>query len=197
MERFDFLHPKEPEAERKERAKRRPLVALTAALFLAAGVVMAIQMFRQEQKKIDAVAEERQQIERQVKEYADLEKKHADLREWMRKNVVWIDKLKLVAQHFVSNEKGYITEMQIKDPGEMVISLASTDMSVGPQLAEQIRQIATSQPASDGKVSTVTEFVTEVGKVRPNVKDPKYRFTDTVTVRVKSLATTKKGRSPR
>lgn len=197
MERFDFLHPKEPEAERKERAKRRPLVALTVALFLAASAVLAIQMLRQEQKKIDAVAEERQQIERQVKEYADLEKKHADLREWMHKNVVWIDKLKLVAEHFISNEKGYITEMQIKDPGEMIITLASTDTSVGVELAKQLRKITTSQPASDGKVSTVTEFVAEVGKVRPNLKDPKYRFTDTVTVRVKSLATTKKGRSPR
>jgi len=195
-ERFDFLHPKEPEAERKERAKRRPLVALTVALFLAAGVVLAVQMLRKEQKEIDGIVAERQQIERQAKEYADLQKKHADINEWMRKNVVWIDKLKLVAENFVSNEKGYITDLQIKDPGEMIILLASKDNSVGTKLAEEIRKITTSRPASDGKVSTVTEFTAEVGSVKAS-KDPKYPFIDTVTVRVKSLAAAKRGRSSR
>lgn len=195
-ERFDFLHPKEPEAERKERAKRRPLVALTVALFLAAGVVLAVQMLRKEQKEIDGIVAERQKIERQAKEYADLQKKHSDINEWMRKNVVWIDKLKLVAENFVSNEKGYITDLQIKDPGEMIILLASKDNSVGTKLAEEIRKITTSRPASDGKVSTVTEFTAEVGSVKAS-KDPKYPFIDTVTVRVKSLAAAKRGRSPR
>lgn len=194
MERFDFLHPKEPEAERKERAKRRPLVALTVALFLAAGVVWAVQTLRLQQKKIDEVVAERQQIERQTKEYADLLKKHEDLAEWMRMNVVWIDKLKLLAEHFVSNEKGYITELEIKDPGQMIISLASKDNSVGTQLAEQIRKITTSRPAPDGKVTTVSEFTADVGRVKPNPKDPEYPFIDTVTVRVKSLTTPAKGR---
>jgi hypothetical protein len=195
-ERFDFLHPKEPEAERKEGGKRRRLMVLASALFVAAALVLIVQLFWIEQGKIDKIVKERQQVERQIKEFETLQKKKTDVDEWMKKNVVWVDKLKLLAENFVSNEKAYVTNLQIKDPGQVIITLASTDSSVGTKLAEDLRKIATSRPASGIKTPTsMPEFSVDIGRVRVNPKDPKYKFIDTLTVRLKSLEKPKKGKS--
>lgn len=187
-ERFDFLHPKEPEAERKERAKRRPIAVLTAALFLAAGVVLAFQMLNLKQQEIDDIKRTRIAIERETKEYEPLLKKYADLVEWKRTNVVWLDKLKLLAENFVSNKDAYITDLQMRDSGEVVISLAAANSSVAPALVAQLRKAAASRPATDGSPAVELEFTTaEVGKYRENPKDPQYPFSDTVTIRVKEM----------
>ena len=194
-ERFDFLHPKEPEAERKEGGKRRKLMAAAGALFAAAALVLIVQLFWIEQGKIDRIVEERQKVERQIKEFDTLQKKAADLDEWQKKNVVWIDKVKLLAENFVSNEKAYISELLIKDSGEMTITLASTDSSVGTKLADEFRKIATSQPAIGSKKPTsMPEFVVDIGKVRADPKDPVYKFIDTLTVRLKALEKPKTGK---
>ncbi len=197
-ERFDFLHPKEPEAERKEGGKRRRLMVVASALFVAAALVLVVQLFWIEQGKIDKIVAERQRVERQIKEFETLQKKAADLEQWQKKNVVWIDKLKLLAESFVSNEKAYITDLLIKDTGEMTITLASTDSSVGTKLADEFRKIATSQPATASKKPTsMPEFTVDIGKVKANPKDDVYKFIDTLTVRLKSLEKPKttKGKS--
>jgi type IV pilus assembly protein PilM len=211
IERFDFLHPKEPEAERKERAKRRPVAALTVALFLAAAVVLMMQVLRIKEREVDEIRQARAQVEQEIKDYDSLQKKYADVSsEWMQKNVVWLDKMRLLADHFVSNQEAYITELDIRDTGEMVITLAETNTGVAPRLAAEFRSIPATRPAAATKPSTTTKpaasskpatatpefmFITEIGTYKKNEKDPKYPFIDSITVRVKALEDLKKSKT--
>jgi hypothetical protein len=77
----------------------------------------------------------------------------------------------------------------------MTIILASTDSSVGTRLADDLRKIVTSQPATGSrKPTSMPEFVVDIGKVRANSKDSVYKFIDTLTVRLKALEKPKTGR---
>jgi len=197
-DRFDFLHPKEPEAERKERAKRRPVAALTVALFLAAAVVLMMQILKIKERDVTELKRARAKVEQEIKDYDTLQKKHADTSEWMKKNVVWLDKLKLVADHFVSNQEAYITGLEIRDSGEMEITLAAANTTIAPKLAAELRKVATSRPATTRPATTskpatpAQELITEVGTFRQNPKNPRYPIIDSVTVKLKALEDLKK-----
>lgn len=195
-ERFDFLHPKEPEAEQKERAKRRPVMALTVALFLAAGVVLAVQMLRIEQRKIDQVVQEREKVKKQIKEYDTLTKRHTEISQWIRETSVWVDELRLLAANFVPNEKAYVTGLSMPSQNEVLIDLASTDSMVATKLVEDLRKVVTTRPApATGKPTSAPAFIPEVGKYTENPKESKYRFSDKVTVKINTLDKPKTGRA--
>jgi type IV pilus assembly protein PilM len=187
--RFDFLHPKEPEAEKKERARKIPMAAAVVALFLAAGGVFAIQTLRIKQGKVDEVAARRKTLEAKYKERTPLLDKYKDVNDWKTDSAIWVDQIKLLADSFVPNKQAYITRFSANERGEISIELATADTSVCAKLADTIRQIST----KDEKGNVVHPFEAEVQTYRPDPKnDPQYPYDDALKVLVKRLKPEKK-----
>lgn len=179
--RFDFLHVKEPEAEQRQRVKRRPVMVATALAFAAAGVGFAYQPIRARNNEIEGIKANIALMNRDVKQREAALKKVADLDVWEAGNVPWIDYVKKIAAVFPSNKECYITALDIDtDKGLILIDLAAKDVFTARKVVEAIESVV------DSKNRPIFDAVT--GNKAGNAKDPEYQVEDRVTVTVLAVA---------
>lgn len=183
--RFDFLHPKEPEAERRQRVKRRPIIAAGIGILVLAAGAVAYRPIHNKNAAIDKIEGEIKQLNKNKDEREDFLKQLKEVETWKERNVAWIDQLALLTEAFPDNKQAYITGLVFAaNKGEITISLVAIDKKVGTGLADKINAIK----GPKGKEL----FVATTGNTEENPKDPKYKWEDTVTVQVKSLITEKR-----
>jgi len=176
---FDFLHPKEIEAERRQRVRRRPLVAATAAVFIAAAGVAAYQPIQKLNEKIAAQEVSIKDRNKNEKIREEVQKHVADLESWQEHNVVWIDLLKRFAEVLPSNQECYITGLELKENGQLKLELVTKQEGVTKKVVEALSGI------TDQRGNPM--FVATSGNKAGDSKAPGYPISDEVLVQVKSL----------
>ena len=184
---FDFLHVKEPEAEHRERAKKRPVVAATVGMFALAGVVVAYQPIRQKNIEIAGIQDSIKTLDTNRVNREEALKRIADLAEWQSRDVIWIDYFKKIAAVFPSNKDCYINKLEVNSTkGIIIMTLAATDEFQARKVVDAIKSItdARDQPLFDAR----SGFKASAAKI------PEYPVSDEVTVTVLSLVPKQKKR---
>lgn len=177
IEYFDFLHVKEPEAEHRERAKRRPMVVAVIALFSAAALAAAYQPIRSLSAQIDSLKGRVEQANQDAKRRTQILKIDKDLTGWRTDSVVWIDYLRLLAEVFPSNQECYVTKLDFRNSNDtMVIYISAVDPFVAGRAVEAITSVR------DAKGKQI--FDARSGNKTGATKDPKYPVSDELHVRV-------------
>ncbi len=177
---FDFLHVKEPEAQQRERVRRRPVMALTVGVFAAALLLVAWQPIR---TRSDALEEIKADV---AKEDADKKTRETiltrarEIGSWQDSNVIWIDQLNILADAFPSNEKCFITNVEFTTSGRMIVDLAAVDTYVAADVVKQVKSL------KDKKGKQLYDAVS-APKVMLNPKDPRYKVEDSVTIQILSM----------
>lgn len=186
---FNFLHPKEPEAERRERVRRRPLIAAVIALFVLAAGGVAYRPYLERNREIARLDDRIAELKEDDKERDSFLKEHQEIARWKKQaGVTVLDEMQRLAEAFPSNEKAFITRFIFRERGEVDFDLAVGDAGIGTDLAARIMQIQ--EEEKQPYVARIT------GSPRADVRgDPRYPFEDTVKVTIRALAP--EPRSPR
>ena len=192
---FDFLHPKEPDAGRRERARRVPMMAATIALFVAAGGVLAYYPISWRDAEVESLDAQISKLDRDRKERNSFMKKYAVLEEWQKHNVVWIDMFQQVAEALPPTEDAYLNKLECSgDKGTITLELAAKNREVALGFIERVKDIEQQVMSATGKERTVHPFSADLGEEKVNPQDPKYPVKRTVKVQIESLKETKKSK---
>jgi Tfp pilus assembly PilM family ATPase len=183
---FDFLHVKEPEAEHRERAKKRPVVAAVVVMFAAAAVVAAYQPIRKKHGELEALQGTISTLNQNKKDREEALKRITDLTDWQTGNVMWMDHLKRIAAVFPSNKDCFITKMDANSgKGTITLTLAATDPFQAGKVVDAVKSITDEK----GKPLYDARPANKAGEA----KIPEYPVSDEVTITVFSMAPKKKG----
>ncbi len=157
LDHFDFLHPTEPEAERRERAKRVPWFA-AAGVLLTAGLIYAayypISSLKSRHADIKAEIEEIEGDKDAQKKRKKFNDEFETLQTWTETSVPILDPLTELAKVFPPNEKAFVTDLRYDDKGVIYLELAAVDESVAIELAKRINDITA--PVEDEKAGKTT-----------------------------------------
>lgn len=178
---FNFLHPKEPEADRRERVKRVPMVALVVALFVAAAGVVAYYPIRNRDRQIAQLQAEIASANSDKKARDELTTQLGEIQSWQSRNVVWIDLLKQMAEGvFTSNKDAFLTKLEMNgDDGKISIDVMATD----PLVTGKLVDAAHSLKDKNGK----RVFDAKPGEAN-RTNDPTYRVRDQIFIQMTALA---------
>lgn len=181
LQRFDFLHVKEPEAEHRQRVRQRPILVATVALFAAAAVVAGYQPIRKRNYEIADLKATISLKNKDAKQREDALEKIDDLTSWQNGNVIWIDYLKKIAEVFPSNKDCYITQLDVNSAkGVISIELAAANRFVAAKVVDAIKAV---QDKNGRPVfNAVAGNKAELSRIR------EYPIRDDVTVTVRSVA---------
>lgn len=176
---FDFLHPTEPEAERRERVKRVPMFAAAAAVVLVAAGVWAYRPIGKANAEIDAISAEIKKLNRGKKVRDAFVKETGALARWEETSVGLIDELCRLSEVLPSNQDAYISRLAFDDDGKLTIQLAATDTNVMKELWPKIEAI---------KDKDKPRYAASTSSPKGRPGDEAYPWGDTVTVTIKRLA---------
>lgn len=176
-QRFDFLHPKQEGAERRQKVKQRPMLVGTIALFLMAAGVVAYQPYRQRYSELEGLEAKIKQLNQDKESREEALAKVADLRTWNEDSTIWIDLLMKLAENFPSNQECFVTDLNLKDNGVIQVELVAVDEQVVTRVVEMINSIENEK----GK----TLFIAAPGNKPTSSNIPKYPVEDKVTVAIK------------
>ncbi len=183
---FDFSHPKEPEAERRERIRKRPLVAVVAGLFIAAGAVAAWQPFALRKAELARLNAQIRLLNEDEAARKDMLRKVAELKDWQKRNISWLDMLLALSEALPSNEQSHLTELEFYDTGRAVARLVALDQRVVTGLVEAINRVKT--PGGEPM------FRAAAGSKAGPSRDEKYVVSDEVVIEIPSMVPKKKGK---
>ena len=113
---FNFAHPKEPEAEHRERVQRVPMVAVAVGLFAAAGLVLAYVPIRSRSQRIDELNAQIVRVNVDLKQREELNRQLSDLRDWQSRSVTWLDTLRQIRSRYIPLTKTRISHGSISTP---------------------------------------------------------------------------------
>ena len=179
LRHFDFLHPKEPEADRRERVKQLPRIGAIAACFLIAAGWLAYQPIRHRNIALAAVEAQYDKAHKGHDERDDFMDAVDEVAEWEQKSIAVLDVLADVARVFPSNKQAYLTRFELTDKGQVEMELAAQDQYIGTSLNQSLAEIKD----EDGKAVFVDA---SPGRPEANNND-KYPVKDRTYVFVKSL----------
>lgn len=185
---FNFLHPKEPEGEHRERVKQVPMVAVAIGLFVAAGIVAAYVPIRTKNKKIDQLNAQISRMDSDKKQREEIQKQLQDVRGWEDRSVVWLDTLQQIATSVLpSNREAYLTRMDFPENGQVKLEIAAIDEFVAGDMAEKASQLVDGKnnPLYAGKTGNVSDR--RIDPTEAQLPGPKYEFKDEVYLTVRSL----------
>jgi len=185
-QQFDFSHPKEPEAERRERIRKRPLVAVVAGLFIAAGAVAAYQPFALRKAELARLEVQIRMLNEDKAARTDMLRKVAELKDWQRRNISWLDTLLALSEALPSNEQSHLTELEFYDTGRAVARLVALDQRVVTGLVEAINRVKT--PKGEPL------FRAAAGSKAGPSRHEKYTVSDELVIEIPSMMPKKKGK---
>lgn len=178
---FDFLHPKEPEAERRGRLRRMPVAVATVAIFIAAGAVAAYHPIRTRNLELEQVRAKVNLANKDSAARQKFMKKLDDAREWHKQSIVWLDPLKQLLEVFPENKESYIVSVDINNKGLMTITTFALNPGVAEETVEKIREIE--QGSGKDAKRVFDAWLDRDSKST----DPKYPTKDEIFVQLKSL----------
>ncbi len=178
LTQFDFLSPKEPEAESRERVKRMPLVGVAAALFVAAAGVTAYWPLHSRDRAISDLTKQISSVDSDKKARDQLMAQLGEIRDWQTSNIVWLDITRSLAEQvFSDNRDSYLTKLDFDDKGKLNVEMMVARQSVSRDLVEAAQNLRgpTSRPVFESAKS---------GEVITFGKDPKYPLKDELFLQV-------------
>lgn len=188
LERFDFLHPKEPEEQRRERARRRPLMIAAASVVVFMLIWLGYRPIRdlQHTRNLEAAILHQAQGGENSKEEQKIRKdvldKRADLDGWLDQGVVWLDALNELFKVFPGSDQAFITKLDADERNQRIeINLAVKDLQVASDLIRAINGIEVAR-IKDGQEKKVKLFKAVTSDPKDMANDPTYRYTETVII---------------
>jgi len=125
--RFDFLHPKEPQAARRERVKRIPMIAATVALMITAGGVFFYKMSVQpKRERLAWLSAESLKLKPQAEAVDDFGELLGAMTQWDKNETVWLDELVRVVEVLPDNREAYLTQLSAKDLGRITLKFVAS-----------------------------------------------------------------------
>lgn len=186
LRHFNFAHPKEPEAEHRERVKRVPMVAVAIGLFVAAGLVFAYLPIRSKSEQIEELQEKYAADKADQKRREELSKQLKDVSDWQAKNVVWLDTIFQISKDiYTSNKDAFFTRLDFNESGQIKLDFLAVDDTVAGDMVENARKIRV--PDKLDKKKTVAALTARPGDVEDS-PDPKYPVKDEVFITHNALA---------
>jgi Tfp pilus assembly PilM family ATPase len=182
---FNLLAPKEPESERRERIRQVPYKAAIIVGLCALGAIAAYYPLHQRKAEIATIQRDIDQLNSDKADRDELAKLLGDLEDWQRQNNYWIDHLLRIAEVFPSTKDVYMTKVDFKESGEIVLEVQATDMFQAGNIVQAVRQIK--EKDAKGKLQPL--YTARVGGAA-EANDPKYAVTDHVIIQIKSMAQT-------
>ena len=189
--RFDFLHPKEPQAARRERAKRVPMIAATIALVVMAGGVwfwkMKVQPQREYLRFLTAEARQRKPKAEAANKFRKLV---GDVVRWEKSEAIWLDEMLYVAEALPDQKEAYLTQFS----GKAATGRISLKFHAGRnRTPNRIADNLSAMKDEKGK----PRYVARTGSTREQ-KDSRYPFTSQVSAEFyRSVVARKNSKKPR
>ncbi|UCG31985.1 MAG: pilus assembly protein PilM [Phycisphaerales bacterium] len=172
--RFDFLHPKEPEAVKRERKKRIPMIAATIVLAAIAGGVFfwraEVAPRRTQLADLDREVKRLKPISKELEKFHNLVEQVIAFDE---SEAIWIDEMRRLVEALPESQHAYVTQLVMKEPGWLRFKLAADNN----QRANEIATKLLAMRDEDGK----QRYEIKVGSTRKS-KDPKYPFNTELNV---------------
>jgi type IV pilus assembly protein PilM len=172
--RFDFLHPKEPEAVQRERKKRIPMIAATVLLVAVAGSVFfwraEVAPKRTELANLDHEFKRLKPIGKDLEKFHDLVEQVIAFDE---SEAIWIDEMRRLVEALPESKHAYVTELVMKEPGRLRFKLAADNN----QRANEIATRLLAMKDENGK----RRYEVRVGSTRRS-RDAKYPFNTELNV---------------
>lgn len=188
--RFDFLHPKEPQAAQRERAKRKPMIAATIALVVMSGSVWfwksEVQPQREYLRFLTAEVRKRKPDADAAKKFRKLV---GDVVQWEKNEAIWLDEMLYVAEALPDQKEAYLTQFTGKAPGRISLKFNASGNRTPNRIADNLSAMKDQK----GK----PRYVARTGSTREQ-KDSQYPFTSQVSAELyRSVVTSKNGKKPR
>jgi len=138
---FDFLHPKEPEAAGRGRKRQRPILVATIAVFVATAGMLAYQPIRSRKVQIESLSRRISEANQDAKARKELLDQLADAQDWQTKNIIWIDRVKQLAEVFPSNQEGYVTRLECSEKGTISAEMLTKDVTVVTRIVDGVAEL--------------------------------------------------------
>lgn len=172
--RFDFLHPKEPEVVHRQRIKRVPMVAATVVLALVAGGVFFWRAnVSPKLAELARLTKQAQALKPQSEESAAFGKLVKDISALTESETVWVDELQRLVAVLPESKVVYLTQLSLKDPGNLRFKLVANDNQVANEIATKLSELKMDQ----GRL----RYTARTGSTRRG-KDTGYPFSTEVNV---------------
>ncbi len=182
---FNFIHPKEPEGEHRERAKRRPVMVIAALVVAALGAYLAYLPISSRNKQAELLRKQLNTANADLKQREELGKQITDARNWHAKNVIWLDTMHEIATRvYTSNKDAYLTRMIMSESGLITLEMAAADNKVVGDMVKNAQKIVVSDKA---KKTEVPVYDPKPGDWDDSLSDPKYPVKDEMFLQIRSL----------
>ena len=184
MQHFDFLHPKEPEGERRERVKQRPKLAAAVACFVIAAGVWAYQPVRSRHQELDRIQAEIGALEADEEEREAFMDQLADVQSWRARRINVLDHVEYLVRALPSNEQAYLTLLRLsigEKDGSLSIEMNAKDEHVAKTVTEDAVKV---KAKKTDKESVFVDVKLGRATEGPNAK---YPVRDELTAPIRSL----------
>jgi hypothetical protein len=181
LRHFNFVHPKEPEGERRERVKRVPYLAIGAAAIVALLITAAYMPIHRRNARIEELRAQIAALSADEKARKELTNQLADIELWQKRNVVWLDTMREIAENiFTTNKDAYLTRLDFSEDGSVRMELLAAHNEVAPELVRAAWQLRdkNGKPVYSG----------DVGDWDDKGKNEKYPITDELRLKLNALA---------
>ncbi len=135
---FDFLHPKQPEAARKERLRRIPVAAGVAVLFLATAVAGYMQYVQPKRAKLKELQSQLAKQKKWASQFNQLQAEYEAARKWADAEVIWLDELRRLADVFPPHQQAYMASLKLDGDGRIGIDLRAQRENVPATIREKL-----------------------------------------------------------
>jgi type IV pilus assembly protein PilM len=193
MQHFDFLHPKEPEAEKRERVKQRPKLVAAVACFVIAAGALAYQPIRSRNHELDRLQAEIDDLNADEEEREAFMDQLDDVKAWQARRIGVLDHIEYLVRALPSNEEAYLTQLRLEvreDEGSLSIEMDAKDVHVATTVTEEVVKIKAEDTDKEIFIDPEVRRATE----GPN---PKYPVRDELTVPIRSLKVVEKKKKKR
>lgn len=175
---FDFLHPKKPLDAHKERMRKVPVVASAAAAVLLLVSTAVGLKWHAKAVEIRTLDTKLKASKDELAEIDDFNSRVMAADHWRRRNVVWLDEIRAIADALPQSKDVYLRELSTTDDDEVVLKMVATDGSAVAKLLERLNGLKTEK----GKA----RFVVTPG-ARVTNKDPKYKVQTDIRLQIKAM----------
>ncbi len=158
---FDFRHPKRTESQAKRRLRKAPLAAAIGGLFITAAGISVAQATKEQRKELAQVESEIAALEEDHKDRLKFLEVMAQLREFDKRQLVWVDVMYDVFALMPSNEEWLITNLELNQKENRVTLKTKaknrdTALEVGRRM-EEFRREGRDRPRYDVHVGGQSE----------------------------------------
>ncbi len=174
---FDFLHPKEPQAEQRERARRIPLIAATIILALVAcGAFFWNLKVRPQKQRLAVLTAQIADLEDEYKATKKFRELVEQIDGTWQAAPIWVDDLVLLAEAAPETKEAYLNNLALTDRGTISVKFVTKNNQTPNTLADALSKVE--RPVAGGR--TAPRYDVRLGTTRRG-KDEAYPYSAELT----------------